>query len=81
MPTEQNTTQWLVFPRQDAPRLTQVSVTIVENAAAVKIFFESHFNTLLGTKVTPRSLRRRNMEKGLFTLAVTNEERRQKRQE
>ncbi|KAH7119098.1 kinase-like domain-containing protein [Dendryphion nanum] len=67
-------TQWLVFPRQDAPRLTNPSVTTVENAAAVKIFFESHFNSLIGTSVTPRSMRRRDLERRLFSLSVSNEE-------
>ena len=72
---------WLVFPRQDAPRLAQPSIATVENAAAAKIFLEAHFNALLGTKVTPRSLRRRNVERKLFAIALPNEERRQKRQE
>ncbi|KAF2195667.1 kinase-like protein [Zopfia rhizophila CBS 207.26] len=73
--------QWLVFPRQDAPRLVEPSIATVENAAAAKIYLESHFNALLGTKITPRSMRRRNLERKLFTMVLSNEERYQKRQE
>ncbi|KAF2676832.1 kinase-like protein [Lentithecium fluviatile CBS 122367] len=79
--SEQLISQWLVFPRQDAPRLSPPSIATVENAAAAKIFFESHFNCMLGTKVSPRSMRRRNMERKLFALAVPNEQRHQRRKE
>jgi serine/threonine protein kinase len=68
-----------VFPRQDAPRLAKPSVKTIENAAAAKVFFESHFNQLLGSKVTPRSVRRRNMERKLFAMALPNEQRQQQR--
>ncbi|PSN61364.1 hypothetical protein BS50DRAFT_504625, partial [Corynespora cassiicola Philippines] len=73
--------QCLIFPRQDAPRVSEPSVATVENAAAAKIYLESHFNFLLGTKTRPRSLRRRNMERKLFAMALSNEERHSKRQE
>ncbi|KAF2640152.1 kinase-like protein [Massarina eburnea CBS 473.64] len=79
--TEQVDSQWLVFPRQDAPRLASPSITTVEKAAAAKIFFESHFNVILGTRYCPRSLRRRNMERKLFAMAITNETRHQQRQQ
>ncbi|KAF2650517.1 kinase-like protein [Lophiostoma macrostomum CBS 122681] len=78
---EQINSHWLVFPRQDAPRLVEPSIATVENAAAAKIYFESHFNALLGTKITARSMRRRNMERKLFAMALPNEERQQKRQD
>lgn len=73
--------RFLVFPRQDAPRLCEPSIATIENAAAAKIFFESHFNQLLGTKVAPRSMRRRQMERKLFTMAIPNEQRHCKRRE
>ena len=73
--------RFLVFPRQDAPRLCEPSVATIENAAAAKIFFESHFNQLLGTKVTPRSMRRRQMERKVFTMVIPNEQRHSKRRE
>ncbi|KAG9193318.1 hypothetical protein G6011_03353 [Alternaria panax] len=73
--------RFLVFPRQDAPRLCEPSIATIENAAAAKIFFESHFNQLLGTKVAPRSMRRRQMERKLFAMAIPNEQRHCKRRE
>lgn len=76
---ERVTSRWLVFPRQDAPRLTKPSVKTIENAAAAKVFFESQFNQLLGAKVPPRSMRRRNMERKLFAMALPNEQRQQQR--
>lgn len=76
----QRTTQWLNFPRQDAPRLGKPSIATVEKAAAAKIFFESHFNQLLSTKVSPRSVRRRQLERQIFAMALPNEQRQHKRQ-
>ncbi|ORY15965.1 hypothetical protein BCR34DRAFT_464844, partial [Clohesyomyces aquaticus] len=73
--------QWLVFPRQDAPRLTRPSISTVENAAAAKIYFESYFNTILETRITARSMRRRTLEHKLFAMAISNEDRHVKRQE
>jgi serine/threonine protein kinase len=79
--SEQFIDQWLMFPRQDAPRLSRPSIATAENAAAAKIFFESHFDCMLGTKVSPRSMRRRNMERKLNALAVPCEQRHLKRRE
>ncbi|RYN55861.1 hypothetical protein AA0114_g3220 [Alternaria tenuissima] len=73
--------RFLVFPRQDAPRLCEPSIATIEHAAAAKTFFESHFNQLLGTKVEPRSMRRRQMERKLFAMAIPNEQRHCKRRE
>ncbi|KAF1835663.1 kinase-like protein [Decorospora gaudefroyi] len=42
--------RFLVLPRQDAPRICGPSILTIENAAAAKVFFESHFNQLLSTK-------------------------------
>ncbi|KAH7371550.1 hypothetical protein BKA66DRAFT_497827, partial [Pyrenochaeta sp. MPI-SDFR-AT-0127] len=79
--TEPIPLQFLVFPRQDAPRQSQPSIATIEKAAAAKVFFESHFNQLLGTSISPRSLRRRRMERKIFPMALTNEQRHQKRRE
>ncbi|KAL5117417.1 hypothetical protein ACEQ8H_004733 [Pleosporales sp. CAS-2024a] len=57
--------RWLVFPRQDAPRLAEPSIKTIENAAAAKVFFESHFNQLLGAKtriLKSKTLVRRNIK-------------------
>lgn len=76
----QSAVHWLNFPRQDAPRLIKPSVATVEKAAAAKIFFEAHFNQLLATKVSPRSMRRRQLERKIFAMALPNEQRQYKRQ-
>lgn len=76
---EQTTSRWLVFPRQDAPVVCRPSVTTIENAAAAKVFFESHFNQLLTTRATARSIRRRNIERKLFAMSIPNEQRQQQR--
>lgn len=78
---EHQSSRFLVFPRQDAPRLCEPSIPTIEKAAAVKVFFESHFNQLLSTKVTPRSVRRRQMEQKLVTVALSDEQRHSKRRE
>lgn len=72
---------FLVFPRQDAPRLSEPSVATIENAAAAKAFFESHFDQLLTPKASPRSLRLRKMERKLFAMTIANEQRHQMRRE
>ncbi|CAE7015031.1 hypothetical protein CFE70_002608 [Pyrenophora teres f. teres 0-1] len=73
--------RFLVFPRQDALQLCEPSVATIEIAASAKIFFESHFNQLLATRVTPRSMRRRQMERKLFAMAIPIEQRHCKRKE
>lgn len=78
--SDQCAIHWLNFPRQDAPRLIKPSVVTVETAAAAKIFFEAHFNQLFATKVSPRSMRRRQLERKIFAMALPNEQRQYKRQ-
>lgn len=77
---DRNAVQWLNFLRQDAPRLIKPSVATVEKAAATKIFFEAHFNQLLSTQVSPRSMRRRQLERKIFAMALPNEQRQYRRQ-
>lgn len=71
---------WLQFPRQDAPRLLKPSVATAEKAAAARIFFEAHFNQLLSTNISPRSMRRRKLERKIFAMALPIEQRQYKRQ-
>lgn len=61
--------------------LARPSITTVENAVAAKVFFESHFNSILGTKATPRATRKRDLERKLFALALSDEQRQQSREE
>lgn len=39
-----------------------LAIVTVEKAAAAKIFFETHYNSVFSTSVTPRSMRRRDLE-------------------
>jgi protein-serine/threonine kinase len=38
----------------------------VEKTAAAKVFFETHYNELTSSELTPRSLRRRQLEVALY---------------
>ncbi|CAI6335353.1 unnamed protein product [Periconia digitata] len=78
---EQTESQWLVFPQQNAPRLSQPSIATVEKAAAAKIALESHFDSLLSTKPSPRSLRRRHFERKMFAMGLSVEKRLEQRQQ
>lgn len=46
-------------------QLSHLAVITVEKAAAAKIFFECHYNTLLSNQLTPRTLRQRELEAAL----------------
>jgi protein-serine/threonine kinase len=48
------------------------AVITVEKAAAAKIFFECHYNELFSNTVTPRSLRRREIEGALYEDAISS---------
>lgn len=42
------------------------AVVTVETAAAAKVFLETHYNELTSSELTPRSLRRRQLEAALY---------------
>lgn len=75
-----NAAQRLNFPPRNALHLIKPSVPTVEKAAAAKIFFEAHFNQLLARQVSPRSMRRRQLERKIFAMALPNEQRQYRRQ-
>jgi serine/threonine protein kinase len=58
-----------------------IAIATVEITASAKIFFETHFNNIFSTPVTPRSQRRRKFEQRLVKEELTSEERAQARQE
>ncbi len=51
----------------------KASVTTVESAAAAKIFFETYFETLDASFISPRSQRRRRFEQRLQLMAMSAE--------
>ena len=65
-------------PIQEAPAHLPTILT-VETTANAKIFFESHYDPLLAGNLTPRSLRRRDLEHRLQAQATPEEERRRER--
>ena len=68
------------------PVLEEVPVTItptvvtVETTASAKIFFETHFDLILSDQLSPRSLRRRDLEFRLLSEPLTLEQIQQERQ-
>lgn len=58
--------------REDHP--IRPSVSTVESAAAAKVYFETHFNTLLSSDPSPRQERRRLVESQLAVLPLSREE-------
>ena len=49
-------------PIEEAPILASPTVVTVETTANAKIFFETHFNSLLSQRASPRSQRRNELE-------------------
>ena len=52
-----------------------IAIATVEVTASAKVFFETHFNNILGTEITPRSQRRRAFELRLLSQSMTSEQR------
>ncbi|KAK4992896.1 hypothetical protein LTR50_000802 [Elasticomyces elasticus] len=80
-PIEETTPPHLLIPHREAPVLTSPSVVTVETISAAKVFFETHFGGLLSEPVSPRSIRRQNLEKRLRELRIPDEEQDKARQE
>lgn len=62
-------------PIEEAPAPVTPTVLTVESTANAKIFFETHFNTLLNSQVSPRSQRLHDLESYLQTVALSPEQR------
>lgn len=61
-------------PIEEAPVVVTPTVVTVETTANAKIFFETHFNSILSDQVSPRSQRRRNLELWLQTASLSPEQ-------
>lgn len=62
-------------PIQEAPPPVVPTFVTVETTVNAKVFFETHFNSLLAGNATPRSIRRRDLEHRLEALSMTEEQR------
>ena len=65
-------------PIQEIPT-TKPTVVTVETTASAKIFFETHFNSILSGQATPRSLRRHELEVKLLSNKLSAEDRHRER--
>ena len=66
-------------PIQEAPPVISPTVVTVETTANAKVFFETHFNSLLAGRATPRSIRRNDLELRLDSQPMSEEQRQQER--
>ena len=66
-------------PIQENSPVVCPTIATVETTANAKIFFETHFNSLLATHQTPRSLRRDHFEAKLESQNLTAEDKRYER--
>ena len=66
-------------PIQEAPPVISPTVVTVETTANAKVFFETHFNSLLAGHSSPRSLRRNDLELRLESRSMSDEQRHHER--
>ena len=59
---------------EEVPVLTKPSVVTVETTAAAKIFFETHFNSILSGQTSPRAQRLQDLELKLLAEAMSAEQ-------
>ena len=65
----------LLTPIQETPVIAKPSIVTVETTAAAKIFFETHFNSILSGQTSPRSLRFHDFELKLLTEPLSADQR------
>lgn len=76
---EEITREKPLTPIQEAPLVVNPTVVTVETTANAKIFFETHFNSLLAGHASPRSVRRHHLESCLEAHSFSEEQREQER--
>lgn len=74
-PIQEDSGHYFMIPVQEAPINANPSIATVENVAAAKVYFETHFHKLLMEQSTPRSLRRKRFEHTMGDLAFSHNER------
>lgn len=62
-------------PIQESPQVASPTIVTVETTANAKIFFETYFDSLFANPVTPRCLRRQELEERLRNEPLTAEQR------
>lgn len=74
-PIDEDNGRFLYIPVQEAPIEVEPSIATVENAAAAKIFMETHYSELLYESCSPRSLRRKRFERLMCENGLGHEQR------
>ena len=69
------TREKMLTPIQEIPQAITPTFVTVESTANAKIFFETHFDSLLAGYLSPRSVRRRDLELSLEALSLPEEQR------
>ena len=73
------TTRGVLIPIDELPVSFKPTLKTVETTANAKVFFETHFNSLLSGRDTPREIRRLDLEDKLSNTVFTPEQRHQER--
>ena len=73
--TEEESQAKPLTPIPETPVEVKPTMLTVETTANAKVFFETHFNTMLSGQATPRSLRRQELETLLYSEPMTAEQR------
>ncbi|KAL9115296.1 MAG: hypothetical protein Q9187_007327, partial [Circinaria calcarea] len=73
--TKENPEAKPLTPIPEVPTIVKPTMVTVETTANAKIFFETHFNSLLSGQTSPRSLRRNELENLLEFTPLTADER------
>lgn len=79
-PIQEDSGKYFMIPVQEAAIAANPSITTVENVAAAKVYFETHFHKLLMESPTPRSLRRKRFEHRMADLGFSHDDRMAARQ-
>ena len=80
-PIQENSGRLLMIPVQEAPVEAEPSIVTVERTAAAKVYFETHFHTLLMEPSSSRSIRRKKFEQRMTDLGFSHDERENARHE
>lgn len=74
-PIQEDSGRLLVIPVQEEPVEALPSVVTVENVAAAKVYFETHFHKVLMEPNSPRSIRLKKLEQRMADLGFAHDQR------
>ena len=73
-PIQEDSSRFLVIPVQEEPIEALPSIATVENVAAAKVYFETHFNKVLMEPTSPRCARLKKLEQKMADLGLSHGE-------